>query len=157
MKIDVQNIWGLILTAFVAVLPFGPALPNIISGILLAFALYQLATGNFSLQKKDFVHFAYMNGFVLFLFVSLLWSENIAYGLDKFLLLAFIPLFYLAILSSKRYLNTKLLVRMAEIFLLATVLLLVLSFIAAVAKQGFSMSAITQNNLSTALVDFHFL
>jgi len=154
---SIEKTWTLLLVAFAALLPFGPALPNILAGIILAFAFLQIVRGQFKLGKKNIIHFVWMNAYVLFLAFSIGWSENQIYGWNKLLLLLFIPLFFLALISSRAYINTRLFVKSIEVFVISNCILLVLSFISAIAKNGLSITGLTQNDLSTALIDFHFL
>ena len=157
MRLDVHKTWAIILALYVGVLPFGPALPNIVSALLLGFALFQIIRGQFVIRLKDLTHFLWMNAFILFLIISLMWSDNMLYGTKKLILLFYIPLFYTALMSSRKFLNRQLLVLVSQTFIIANTILLAASMAVSLYKNGLIIEGLTQNNLSTAVLDFHFL
>lgn len=114
----IQRIWGFLLGLYAAVLPFGPAIPNILAGVLLIFALYQIIGGKFFLGKKDLRYFMFMNAYVVFLALTLLWSQNPYEGLSKAMLLFLIPLFFLGLISGKEYISNAVLIKSIESFVI---------------------------------------
>lgn len=157
MKISQKNKWHLLLMLYALVVPFGSALPNIVSGLIAGCALYDLLFGKLKLTKKEWKLFMICNSFFFFILLSLSWSTNFSLGFDKASLLALIPLMFLAIASIRKYLSLGLLVKIIQVFSLSTTTLFVVSCILAIRKNGLSFNGVSAQNLSSALVDFHYL
>lgn len=154
---NIQKIWGLLFGIYAAALPFGPAIPNILAGALLVFALYQIIRGKFILGLKEIRYFVFMNAFIIFLALTLFWSQNLHQGLSKLMLLFLIPLFFLAVLSGKEYISNAVLIRTIESFVISNCTLFISSFLVAISKNGISIDGLTENNLSAAFINFQYL
>ena len=157
MKISQKNKWSFLLMLYAMVVPFGSALPNILSGVIAAVALYDLLFGYLKIGKREWKLFLICNSFYFFFLVSVLWSSNFSKAIDKISLLSLIPLMFLGIMAGRKYLNAALLIKIIQLFAISTITLFTISIILATHKYGLSFNAVSAQNLSTAFVDLHYL
>ncbi len=146
-----------LMAVFAAVLPFGPALPNIFSGLLIGYWLVGLLMGLWKVGKQEFLWFLVCNGFVLFHLLSLLWSEDLTSGLEKASSWLLIPVLFLAHSSFRKFFKPTDFARLLIVFTCSLCLLSIVSLIASVASHGISFETLSQNGLATAAIDFHYL
>ncbi|MDC6353200.1 MULTISPECIES: O-antigen ligase family protein [unclassified Robiginitalea] len=157
MKLSRKNIWIGLFATFLVVLPFGPALPNLMAGAILAFWLFELLHFRVQASRRDWLEFLVINGYVLLHFLSLFWSDDLAHGLQKSLLLVFIPLFFLVMRHLKGIFSISDAGLLVGCFTFSTSILSILSLSVAMNAPEFSLDALLQENLATSLINFHYL
>lgn len=157
MQNNDKAIWVALFVLFMVSLPFGPALPNILSGVIMVFWLVQLFRKRTTLPSGVLWPFLAINGYVIFHIVSILWSENWQYGLEKSSTLLLIPAFYLVHASARRHIGYQETGLLLASFSISLTALVILSFGMALITGGWYQEALTQQALSTAVVDFHYL
>lgn len=156
MAIDPTRFRPALYAAFVLVLPFGPFLPNLFMGLILALGLWHFFQRPRRFSRAGALRFFSINGFVFFHFISLAWSTDVASGLNKALLLGLVPGLYLAlgILEKPTWKEAG---RLIGYLAISVAALSLLSFAAAFCQNGWSMGSFYQENLATALIGFHYL
>lgn len=157
MKLTRKNIWIGLFATFLVVLPFGPALPNLMAGAILAFWLFELLHFRVHASRRDWLEFLLINAYVLLHFLSLFWSDDLWHGLQKSLLLVFIPLFFLVMRQLKGMFGISDAGVLVGCFTISTTILSILSLSAALTAPEFSMDALLQENLATSFINFHYL
>ena len=88
-----RKIWGLLLLLFAVVLPFGPAIPNIVVGLLGLFWLLHLATGKLTLSKKRIGAILIFTGYFLWYLLTFFYSENVDFFQRKLTMQGFLLFF----------------------------------------------------------------
>jgi len=141
---------------FAVTLPFGPAVPNIVFGIIVISWIYGLIKGELRLNKGVLKPFLLFNGFVLVEMISLIWSQHLSMGLDKIVLHLYFPLFFLVVASIHNN-SKKTLTRIIVGFGLSVLALTIFSVLSSLLKNGVKLEHLTQNGLSESLINFHFL
>ena len=86
-----KKLWLLLLLLFAVVLPFGPAIPNIMIGVVGFYWLLHLGTGRLQFSKKNVTEILIFSAFCIACGISYFYSEDIAFYTKKIALLA--PLF----------------------------------------------------------------
>lgn len=152
-----KSIWTALFVLFMVSLPFGPALPNILFGIIILFWFFQLYRRKLVLPSGTLWPFLLINGYVFFHVLSLLWSENLSSGLDKSATLLMIPAFYLIHASVRKHLRIPEAGIMLAAFSVSLFALVILSFAVALFTGGVAQESLTQQSLSTAVINFHYL
>jgi len=140
---------------------YGSAIPNILLGALASFFIYGVITKNIMFSAKKLKWVFVFSSFYFIYLASLLYSENMNYGLKKIEMQSILFLTPLIIISAKELLNKKDILSVIQYNIIASVFFVFISFGFA-AKNYFTFedvgrSFFMERNLSTAFVDLHFL
>ncbi|MFC7356137.1 O-antigen ligase family protein [Jejudonia soesokkakensis] len=152
-----NKLWIALLLLFAVLLPYGPAIPNIMMGVVGFYWLLHLVTGRIQLSKKKIVAILVFSSFYLLCAVSYFYSDDIPFYLKKIALLAPLLLFPLFIISMPYKIESKDVFYIGLGFSSSVLLLLFISFIKQFAENGFVTSAFIGNNLSATFIDIHYL
>lgn len=152
--------WENLIALFAIALPLGSGLFNTAFALIMAYWLYRIFKGGVDFSKKDFIFLIVVCSYYLYSIVSLSYTDNIAYGLDKIYSQSFLLFFPLVFLSLKKEVGEKTYAKALQGFLLSLTTVSALS----IGKQtygilsgNYGLEALTQNNLSTSVVDNYFL
>lgn len=152
--------WENLITLFAITLPLGRGLFNSAFLLLFVYWLYELFRRRVKFRKNDFVFLIVVCSYYLYSILSLIYTDNIEYGLDKIYSQSFILFFPLFFLSFKDKIGEKTYFKIFQGFILSLTLVSAIS----IGKQlygilflDYSLDALTQNNLSTSVVDNYFL
>ena len=157
MRPEQKVIWRSLFLLFMASLPVGPVIPNILFGIIMLFWLIGMIRGHLQFPSGFLWPFLAINGYVFFHILSIVWSDNWSYGLEKASTLLLIPAFYLVHASVKRYFGMRDVGAFLMAFSLSLTALVIVSMGMALYTGGWTMEALTEQALSTAAVNFHYL
>ena len=152
--------WENLIALFAITIPLGRGLFNSAFLIMFCYWLFRVFKGEVHFRKKDFTFLILVCSYYFYSVVSLLYTDNIEYGLDKIYSQSYILLFPLFFISFKKEMSEKSYLKAFKGFLISLTLVSVLS----VARQLYDvllgkhgLEALTQNNLSTSVVDNYFL
>ena len=156
-----KTIWVLLISAYAIFMVYGSAIPNILLGALSSFFVYGIITKNIIISANKLKWIFVFSAFYFIYIVSLLYSENMDFGLKKIELQSILFVTPLIIISSRELLNKKDILRIIQYNIIASVFFVCISFVLA-AKNYFTMESVgssffMERNLSTAFVDLHFL
>lgn len=149
-----------LLTLFAITLPLGRGLFNSVFLLIVVYWLYRLFKKRISFRKKDFIFLFIVCSYYLYSIVSLIYTENIEYGLDKVYSQSFLLFFPLFFLSFKEEMGEKTYLKIFQGFMLSLTLVSFLSIgkqLYGILSGKYGLEALTQNNLSTSVVDNYFL
>lgn len=152
-----KKLWIVLLLLFAVVLPFGPAIPNIMMGVVGFYWVLHLVTGRIQFSKKVVTTIALFSAFYLLCIVSYFYSDDIPFYLKKVGLLAPLTLFPLFIISMPYRIEKRDAFNIGMVFSYSVLLLLFISFIKQIAENGWVASALVGNNLSATFIDIHYL
>jgi O-antigen ligase len=152
--------WENLITLFAVALPLGRGLFNSVFILIAAYWLYKVFKGGVSFSKKELVFLVAVCAYYLYSSISLIYTENIEYGLDKVYSQSYMLFFPLFFLSFRQELGQKAYLKIFKGFLLSLTTVCVLS----ISKQLYSiladnqgLTALMQNSLSTSVIDNYFL
>ncbi len=152
--------WENLITIFAITLPLGRGLFNTSFVLIIAYWLYRVFKGSVGFRKNDSIFLIIVTSFYLYSIASLVYTDNIAYGLDKIYSQSFLLFFPLVFLSFKKEVGERTYMKALKGFLLSLAAVSLLS----IGRQTYGilwdingMEALTQNNLSTSIVDNYFL
>lgn len=143
---------------YALVLPFGPALPNILMAMLAS-----LAAVDFIVYRKPQPDgrllglFWVINGFVFFEGLSVFWSDSVSWSIREWLQHLSLTVFFLILLTARKHVDHSLIRRISHNFIASTSVLFLLSLLTRFMVAPLSWSSISQNSLSTAIIDLHYL
>lgn len=152
--------WENVITLFAVTLPLGRGMFNSAFLLIIVYWLYRVFKGGICLIKKDFVFLFIVSSYYFYSIVSLIYTDNIVYGLDKIYSQSYLLFFPLFFLSFKEEVGEETYLKIFKGILLS---LTTVSFLS-IGKQlygvllgKYGLEALTQNNLSTSVVDNYFL
>ena len=159
-KLEKYLNWENLLTLFAIALPLGSGLFNSAFGLIMGYWVFGLFTRRVQLGRRDLYFLIAVCSYYGYAVLRLAYSANISYGLDKIYSQSFLVFFPLVFLSFKNEIDESTFLKVIKGFLLS----LTGVSVASVAKQAYGIlsgavgfDALTQNNLSTAVVDNYFL
>ncbi|NJB71500.1 O-antigen ligase [Saonia flava] len=152
--------WENLITLFAITIPLGRGLFNSAFILLIGYWIYRVYKGGIVFGKSEIIFLIIVSSYYLYSIVSLLYTDNIEYGLDKIYSQSYILLFPLFFLSFKKEMGEKTYLKAFKGFLLSLTLVSVLSIgkqLYGVLLGKYGLEALTQNNISTSVVDNYFL
>lgn len=162
MKLSMQillnkKIWLLLLLVFAVVLPFGPAIPNIMMGVVGFYWVLHLISGRLQFSKTNLCALVVFSAFYLLCASSYFYSDDISFYYKKIALLAPLALFPLFIITMPYQIGKRDAFKIGMAFSASLGVLLLISFIKQILENGVTISALAGNNLSTTFIDIHYL
>jgi O-antigen ligase len=152
-----KKLWLLLLLLFAVVLPFGPAIPNIMMGLLGFYWLLHLFTGRLQFSKKNGIAVLLFSAFYLVCAASYFYSDDVSFYTKKIALLAPLLAFPVFIITMPYRIEKSEVLKIGFGFSISVLTLLLISFGKQVVDNGFMVSALVGNNLSTTFIDIHYL
>ncbi|MCW8980717.1 MAG: hypothetical protein OQJ83_04965, partial [Altibacter sp.] len=156
-----RKIWGLLLLLFAVVLPFGPAIPNIVVGLLGLFWLLHLATGKLTLSKKRIGAILIFIGYFLWYLLTFFYSENVDFFQRKLTMQGFLLFFPVLFFTLPYTLSKKTVYAILLGFSTSVAVLVLLSLLKQLpvyfedSEQG--LQYLVGNSLSTAVISIQYL
>ncbi|WP_290626411.1 O-antigen ligase family protein [Altibacter sp.] len=156
-----RKIWGLLLILFAFVLPFGPAIPNIVVGLLGVFWLLHLVRGKLVVSKERIGIILIFTGYFLWYLLTFFYSENVDFFQRKLTMQGFL-LFFPVLFFTMPYRLPKKTVYITLLgFSTSVAVLIFLSFLKQLPLYfegpDSGLQALVGNNLSTALISIQYL
>lgn len=152
--------WENLITLFAITLPLGRGLFNSAFFLITVYWFYRVFKGGVSFHKKEAVFLICVCAYYFYSIISLIYTENIEYGLDKVYSQSYILFFPLFFLSFRQEIGEKAYLKIFKGFLLSLTTVCILS----ISKQLYSvlgghqgLTALMQNSLSTSVIDNYFL
>lgn len=158
-KLTPDKIFSILFILFAVVLPFGTAPINIAYGLIIAYWLFNSIIKRDCSTKLLYLVF-FFSGFYILNTISLYYSDNLEYGINKIFLQSYLLIFPVIFLSKSYLIRLKLFVNIIQGL---SVSLTVYSFLSLINqyikfRNGLDFySSFTENNLSASVVDNYFL
>ena len=127
-KNNFKTIWVLLISAYSIFMVYGSAIPNILLGALASFFIYGVITKNIMFSAKKLKWVFVFSSFYFIYLASLLYSENMNYGLKKIEMQSILFLTPLIIISAKELLNKKDILSVIQYNIIASVFFVFISF-----------------------------
>lgn len=147
--------------AYAFALSWGSALINIFLLLIFLTWTFLLAKRKVSINKKDIFLWAVLSGFFVLNAFTILYSENVSFGLKKASLQSSIIILTFVVLSTRTIFDYRFTKSIVQSLTLGLLLNLVLSFayqiIRFLSKEGRWVDYFIEDELSTAIVDNYFL
>ena len=156
-----KTIWFLLVSAYSIFIAYGSALPNILLGLMASVFIYGLFTKKVQINAKKLKWIFVFVAFYFIYILSLIYSENLDYGIKKAKLQFILFLTPFIIISTRELLNKKKILRIIQYNIISTIAFISIS-LGLASKNWLTLSNegssfFTESNLATAFVDLHFL
>ncbi|KQC30607.1 O-antigen ligase family protein [Flagellimonas eckloniae] len=152
--------WENLIILFAITLPLGRGLFNSVFLLIIGYWLYKIFKGEINFRRKDLIFLIVVCSYYFYSIVSLIYTDNIEYGLDKIYSQSFLLFFPLFFLSFKEEIGNRTYLKTFQGFwfsLTAVSFLSIAKQLYGVLSGKYGLETLTENNLSTSIVDNYFL